>query len=67
MKKYLVAIRALPDKWIDDQTRVEGFPTCVVAANPEFAPIIFREDKWEELDYSDCPIMPVRKNNENNI
>ena len=58
---YLRAVKALPDYFVDEQTRL----ACVdddmmVAANPRFAPMWYdakhKKVKWRALSQKDCPI-----------
>lgn len=55
-KLYLQAIRALPERFVDDQTQVMELtnPRVVVAANPSYLPIMYaptggRGHKWKPL------------------
>ncbi len=49
-KLYLQAIKALPDEWIDDETRITTTDTGkVFAANPKFTPMIYENGKWSEI------------------
>ena len=50
-KLYFEAIRALPEKWIDDKTVITTWQkNVVVAANPEYAPMKYADGKWEALE-----------------
>lgn len=58
---YIRAVKALPEYFIDDQTRlatVDDF--MMVVANPRFAPMWYdakaKKVKWRALDSKDCPI-----------
>jgi hypothetical protein len=46
-------IRTLPKEWNNKKTEVISLGDGVLcAANPEFAPMIYRDGKWEEIKYS---------------
>ena len=55
-KLYLTAIKALPDNWVHEDTRVTTYKNFAIAVNPEFAPIKFIDGKWGELVFE--PINP---------
>jgi hypothetical protein len=51
-KLYLQAIRALPEKWIDDKTNITVMEEGVaVGVNPKYAPIKYFNGRWEEIKY----------------
>lgn len=50
-KLYLQAIRALPEKWVDDETLITiWMSNVVVAANPKYAPIKYSGGVWNEIE-----------------
>ena len=50
-KLYLQAIRSLPEKWVDDKTRITiWMSNVVVAANPKFPPIKYSGGVWNEIE-----------------
>jgi len=50
-KLYLTAIKALPEEWIDDETRITTTDTEVVfAANPKFPAMKFKDGKWMQIE-----------------
>lgn len=58
-KLYFKALKQLPDRFIDDETRATTFaPGKVIAANPKYAPIIYREKtgKWSRIKLSDADV-----------
>ena len=49
-KLYFEAIRALPEKWIDDKTVITTWQkNVVVAANPKYAPMKYVDGKWRDI------------------
>ena len=50
-KLYLKAIKALPDKFIDDDTRVATWDSeRVIAANPKYNVMCYTEDTgWNDM------------------
>jgi hypothetical protein len=51
-KLLLEAIRALPKKWITDNTQViEIWDGKCVAAHYNRAPIIYKDGKWKKIKY----------------
>ena len=46
-------IQALPKEWDDDETRIVRWATLdlIVAANPKFAPMMYGNGKWEEVNF----------------
>lgn len=50
--RYIEAVRALPSEWITDGLMVSIWnDDVVIAANPEFAPMKYKDDKWQELEF----------------
>ena len=50
-KIYLEAIRALPEKWVDDKTRIIiWMSNVVVAANPKYAPMKYSGGVWRDIE-----------------
>jgi hypothetical protein len=49
---YFRAIRKLPDHWVNGATDICQLPNgnCV-AANPSYAPMIFKSEEWEEITF----------------
>ena len=54
-KLYYEALKTLPDKFVDDETRATAWhDDMIVAANPKFAPIIYtHETGWQEIKLTD--------------
>jgi hypothetical protein len=49
-KIYYQAIRALPELWVHNETQIARLPNDnFVAANPNFAPLLFDGEKWAEI------------------
>ena len=67
-KFYLEAIRALPGKWIDDETDMttfisEGFVDKIIVVNPKYQPMEYVDGQWGNIalpslddDFTDFPI-----------
>ena len=56
-KLYFEAIRALPEKWVANNTAIsvftaERFEKKIVAANPDFAPMEYVNGKWRDIEVS---------------
>lgn len=49
-KLMMEAIRKLPAGWVSNDTNVARFGRGIVAANPNFAPMHFRDGQWKKLD-----------------
>ena len=50
-KLYFEAIRALPEEWVDDKTRITiWMSNVVVAANPNFAPMKYSGGEWNKIE-----------------
>jgi hypothetical protein len=59
-KIYLRAVRALPRRWVSDETRVcMVADDTAVAANPNFAPIKFYRGKWSQIKLVGQDAQPV--------
>ena len=61
MKLYYQALKALPNEFVDDNTRATLWEKdMVVAANPSLAPIKYEKSKgkWEQIKLSEVPPIP---------
>ncbi len=56
MKLYLQAIRALPETFVDERTRLMNVEGMVVAINPEFAPIAYTKaaPEWKKFEFEEA-------------
>ncbi len=67
-KIYFEAMKTLPDEFVDDETRAcDGFDGCVVAANPKFAPIMYRDGVWKKIDITPSPNISFRNMNASDV
>lgn len=64
-KLYFEALKALPDRFVSDHTKILAYNDFICAIHQDFHPIIYRdtERKWVEVKpealYSSSPQAPV--------
>ncbi|MCK5607016.1 hypothetical protein KAR91_34350 [Candidatus Pacearchaeota archaeon] len=52
-KLYFEAIRALPEKWIDERTMITvGRLRTAFAAHPDYKPMEYVNDEWRDIEVS---------------
>lgn len=57
---YLKAINALPSEWCHEDTRICTIDADrVIAGNPKFPPIIFKDGRWSALAIVDTGTFPL--------
>jgi hypothetical protein len=53
-KLYLQAVRALPEEWINDDTRIAMFTEGrVFAANPAYPPMEYIMEEWWPIEFKE--------------
>lgn len=53
-KLYYEALRCLPERFIDDETRsTQCDEDAIIAANPKYPPMVYKRQtrKWIEISY----------------
>lgn len=60
-KTYLKAIRALPEKWVHNDTQIVNmFVNGIVAVNPNFKPMLYKDEQWCEIIFQNCESVVIK-------